>query len=296
MMALKQQLIVYSGGVKIVDYPSVVIRENILVKPLYVYIGELEQNILEGKIPVLKPIVLGSSGVVKVIEVFNNHTELTGKTYAVTPLGEKGVLGLDEDGILASYKSIHFSYIDDEIVNPSPLDAIRPLIKHASGLTYYASEPILIEGCGIIGLITGLILRRIGIEPVFYCIESRRRIQVHGFNAISNLGDLNRKWNTVILTSTSIASKHRIVSELDFNRLVISRLSLTTWIPIKNSLSRTEVIVVDKGISPEKDHVVHVFNEIGKRIKIHNINSLENVIGLLPPRSLGTILAFTREL
>lgn len=289
-------MLMYCGELRVLEYPGVVVRNGLLVKPMYIYVGEIERNLISGIIPLVRPVVLGSAGVVKVIEVFEKSTEYTGKTYTVSPLGDSGILGVDKDGLLASHISVDPSYIDEEVINPKPYDAIRPIINHAKGLVCKSSEPVLIEGCGLIGLITGLILRYMKVEPAFYCETGARSALSLGFHVSSHLSNLTKKWNTVILTSTEAHSKYRALTSLDYNRVVISRLSLTSWLPIRRAIIDVKVDVVGRHsyeVSTEGDYAKRVLNDIGSMVKIYHLNKLEDSIGLLPPRGLGSILVYS---
>lgn len=290
---MKQRLLVYSGRLEVVEYSGVIVHDGILVKPLYVYIGDLERAVVEGRLPVLKPTILGAAGVARVVEVTGPFTEYTGKVYTVTPLGARGVLGVGENGLLATFTSIHPSYLDEPLLNPSPLDAVRPLVKHAVELAQLAEEPVLVEGCGLIGVATGMALRYRSAEPIFYCEELRRNALNYGFTTASHTSELSRKWNALILTSANTASKYRVLRDLDYCKLLISKLSFTSWTPIKETALNLEVVVVNRGERAEQSLVKRVLSDLSKGLKVHNLTSLENSVGLFPPRGLGSIISLS---
>ncbi|MEM0004137.1 MAG: hypothetical protein QXN97_02250 [Desulfurococcaceae archaeon] len=288
---MKEKTLIYSGVLEVIEYPGVIFKESILVKPLYVYIGDIEKEIVTGHLPINKPIKLGSMGVVRVVEVQGSNTEYSGQTYSVSPFGSKGLLGISEDGILANFSSIHPSYLDEPLLEVTPMDALRPLIKHGFELAKNSVEPVLIEGCGLIGLITGLSLRSLGMEPLFYCEEGSRVASSYGFTCTSHLGNISKKWGSIILTSSNMASKHRILVNLDYSRLVLSRLSHTTWIPLKNDFSSVQIVLVGKGGNLDQRIYRQIMNDIGKRIKVYEAVDLNDALGLFPPRGLGFILS-----
>ncbi|MEL9999939.1 MAG: hypothetical protein QXP03_04455 [Desulfurococcaceae archaeon] len=288
---MKQQLLVYSGQLEVIEYPGVVVHEGVLVKPLFIYVGDFEKAVLSGHIPVSRPTTLGAVGVVRIIEATGPFTEYTGKIYTVTPFGARGVLGVEENGLLATFTSLHTSYLDEPLLNPSPLDAIRPLIKHSVELARSCEEPVLVEGCGLVGVAVGMALRRREIEPVFYCEDARRNALGYGFTVASHISELNRKWNDVVLTSTNTASKYRISRDLDYRRLVISRLSFTSWIPVKKGISSLEVRVVDKSNDVPTSLVKSIVGDLSRGVKIYNLAGLEHSIGLFPPKGLGSIIS-----
>ncbi|MGC8982288.1 MAG: hypothetical protein ACP5KA_00805 [Desulfurococcaceae archaeon] len=289
---LRLKAIVYRGRLEVVDYPAVPASEDLLVKPLYVYVGDVENAIIKGTLPLVKPVILGSVGVVKVIEVLEGWTEYTGKTYSVTPIGSIGILGVHLNGLLTSYVSIPRSYIDEELPQPTPLDSIKPLAKHAGEIATISEEPVLVEGCGILGILVGLLLRRAGIEPVYYCEERAGRASALGFNVHSNVGSLGTKWRTIILTSTSASSKYALLWGLEYSHVVISPLSFTKWVPLP--LSKVEsfkLSVVTRAEHYNAEHVRSVLKDVARNIKVISVDDVEKALGLLPTRGLGTVIA-----
>ncbi|MEM0282584.1 MAG: hypothetical protein QXT75_05365 [Desulfurococcaceae archaeon] len=288
---MKEKAIVYSGVLEVVEYPGVIFKENILVKPLHIYVSDIERNILSGTLPLTKPIILGSMGVARVIEVQGSSSEYSGQTFVITPFGNKGLLGITEDGILASFTSIHQSYLDEPLMEITPVDALRPLVKHGIELAKNAVEPVLIEGCGSIGIVAGLSLRLLGIEPVFYCEETSKLAMVYEFNIVHHISSISKKWSSIILTSYNMASKHRVLMNLDYNKVIISRLSLTSWIPIKDYSSTIQIVTVDKGEVYDQNIRRQVLNEVSRRVRIYEINDLQDALGLFPPKGIGFILS-----
>ncbi|MEM0325491.1 MAG: hypothetical protein QW733_00445 [Desulfurococcaceae archaeon] len=289
---MKQKALVYSGRVEVVEYPVVPVHENILVKPMYVYIGDLERGIVNGVVPLAKPTILGSVGIVKVIEVFDGPTEYTGKVYSVTPLGDKGILGVDIHGLLSSYASLTSSYLDEELIQYTPFDSLKPLVKHVSEVASLCEEPVLIEGCGLIGVATGLMLRKIGVEPVFYCEEGLRRALMFDFQVYKHTGSLSSRWRTLVLTSTNAFSKYTLLSTTEVHHVIVTPLSLTRWIPIPSGRKGSiKVTFLWKSSNYNAEHVKSVLRELEKVIKVIDVQDVEKTIGLIPPRGLGTVIS-----
>jgi DNA-binding HxlR family transcriptional regulator len=280
--------------VDIVEYPAVVISGGVLAKTVYVYIGDLERGILSGLIPVNKPLILGSSGVVRVIEVLGERTEYTGKYYVITPLGNRGFLGLSVNGLLSNYVSLDDSYLEEELSLPTPIDAIRPFFKHVALLASMCEEPVLVEGCGLIGVMLGGFLRELGMNSQLYCESGKRNASVLDLNVTSHISNLSKKWRTLVITSLNTASKYRVMSELEYSNLVISALSLTELIPLKRSCSMRVVVVRREHHKGVEEYIVNrgkkVLHELFRAIKVIKASDLDSIRGLLPPRGLGTII------
>lgn len=289
---MKQRSVVYSGKVEIVEYPAVPVHDSILAKPLYVYVGDLERSVVEGLLPITKPVIIGSTGVVKVVEVLEGPTQPTGKDYTVLPFGDKGCLGVDTNGLLTTHATLTHSYLDEELVQSTPYDSIKPLVKHAVELASACEEPVLIEGCGLLSVATGLGLRRMGVEPVFYCEEGGRKAGLFGFNVHRHFGNLGTRWRTIVLTSTSPSSKHTVLSDLEYHRVVISPLSFTTWIPLRvRRIGSVTVNVVWKTGNYKSEIVRDIMRELSKFVKVVSVQDIEKALGLIPARGFGLILA-----
>jgi len=280
--------------VDVVEYPAVVISDDILAKTLFVYIGDLEKAVLSGLVPLTRPLVPGSSGIVRVIEVLSGKTEYTGKYYTVTPLGERGLLGVSINGLLSNYVSLDDSYLEEELTSPQPQDALRPLLNHVVHLASRCEEPVLIEGCGLVGVVLGVLLKEIGFENQLYCESGRRNAVLLDLNVTTHISNLSKKWKTLVITSSNVSSKYRVLKELEYSNLVISALSLTEWIPIRKNYS-VRVSVVSRGdfrsgvrnLESKNKEVLH---RVYRLVRVVRASDLDSVKGLLPPRGLGTII------
>jgi DNA-binding HxlR family transcriptional regulator len=271
--------------VDIVEYPAVVISGGVLAKTVYVYIGDLERGILSGLIPVNKPLILGSSGVVRVIEVLGERTEYTGKYYVITPLGNRGFLGLSVNGLLSNYVSLDDSYLEEELSLPTPIDAIRPFFKHVALLASMCEEPVLVEGCGLIGVMLGGFLRELGMNSQLYCESGKRNASILDLNVTSHISNLSKKWRTLVITSLNTASKYRVMSELEYSNLVISALSLTELIPLKRNYSMRVVVVRRERHEGVEEYIVNrgkkVLHELFRAIKVIKASDLDSIRGAL---------------
>lgn len=292
---MRRKSIVYSGSaVEVVEYPAVVISGDILAKTLYVYLGDLEKALYSGLIPLTKPVVLGSTGVVRVIEVLSDRTEYTGKYYTVTPLGEWGVLSVTTNGILSNYASLDDSYLEEKLTSPQPHDALRPLLNHVVSLASKCEEPVLVEGCGLVGVSLGTLLGEANLEVQLYCETDKRNAYTLGLDPISHTSNLSKKWRTVVVTSLNAASKYRVMRELEYSNLVISALSLTEWIPVRrNYTTRVSVVGVERGVEVEELawKSKKVLYRLSRAIKVVRAGDLDSAKGLIPPRGLGTVVA-----
>lgn len=295
---MRQKSLVYSSGVvEAVEYPAVVVTGSVLGKTVYAYIGDIERGVISGYIPVNKPVVLGSSGIVRVIEVLSEKTEYTGKYYTVTPFGSRGILGLSINGLLSNYVSLDDSYLEEELTTPTPMDALRPFFKHVAQLASVCEEPVLVEGCGLTGVMLGGFLRELGLTSHHYCERGRRNASVLDLDVTSHISNLSRKWRTLVITSLNTASKFRVMREVEYSKLVISVLSLTDLIPLKANYSVKVVVVGRENSTSLSEYVINkgkkTLQGLLKAIRVIKASDLESIRGLLPPRGLGTVIEFS---
>lgn len=288
---MRQVAILYNGKIDVAEYPGVVLKNPVLLKPIYVYIGEVEKNILTGKLPVNKSIILGCTGVARIIEVYSGSTEYTGRVFIISPFGAQGILGVEEDGLLSNYSSIHPSYLDEIVLEPKPIDAIKPLVKHAETLSQRVMEPVLIEGCNLVSLALGLSLRYKGIEPAFYCENTARSVIQFGFRVFKHPSELVDQWGSIVLTSHDHTAKYKLLSQLVYNNIVVSPLSFTNWIPLTKREGVYNVSIAYRDSVVDNTVVRRVLDTLSKSIRIVEVDDLKNAIGLFPPRGLGLILS-----
>ncbi|MEM4718275.1 MAG: hypothetical protein QXE81_05910 [Desulfurococcaceae archaeon] len=288
---MEQEAIVYHGKLEKYTYPCVVMNEDLLVKPLYIYIGDIEKSLLTGRIPISKPVIIGSTGVGRILESKTSNSEFAGKIVTISPFGKNGVLGVDRNGLLANYVSIDVSHVEDFTPTPKPLDSLKPLLKHAVELAKKAIEPVLVEGCGLIALLAGLVLDDLGLKPLFYCESNTRRISQFGFNVEKHLANVVKKWGSIIITSTEPSPKYKVLINTEYKRVIISKLSFTNWLPLTGRPSEIHAFLVERGDSVEPTVIRSLADKLNRFIKVLDIERIDDALGLMPPQRLGYILS-----
>ena len=292
---MKTKVIVYSGKLEIMELPAQSVRQgHLLVKTLYVYLGEVEKILFKGIEPINNPVVPGGSGVVRVLEdPSSKHSELSGKPYIVSPIGKSGLLGLDVNGLLATYQGIHPSYLYKHVSNPSPIHSIYPYLAYSITVGRKAFGTTLVIGCNLFELATAYYLQEHrGSDVTIICSNIPRHLKLGKFRFYKHVSDLARQYDTIVVGFDSYPLVHEVLKSINTENLLISMFSRLYTLPLKPGFN-ARVEYVD---SVEVDEEQRVVEELSKRfmrnIKVVDVDSIEKVTGLLPPKGLGVIVKF----
>lgn len=302
----KESIVYRQGNIGVETLPAVPLREGeVLVKPVYVYLGDIEKGVLTGALASRDSVVLGSTGVAKVIEVLGEDEALVGKTFLVKPLGARGVLGVETDGLLSTYTGLHASYLGKEVVSPRPSSALRPLASHAVRIASRVSSTPVVEGCGVISLLTALALRNAGIEPWIYCEQPPREFYALGFQVAKHENGLSQEIRTVILTSWNKVAQYRLLQRVEPEVIVVSSLALMRWLPLYERAEKISVYI-ERGFEVDEE-MEPLVNNILRKVRVKpdekhgekrdieiehvEVGKMEEVLGLLPPPRLGVVVS-----
>ncbi|MCY0868184.1 MAG: hypothetical protein OWQ48_03010 [Desulfurococcus sp.] len=289
---MRQRSLVFDGGVRIVDTPFVKIEQgSILAKTVYVYIGQLEESILNNTLPLPGRVVLGSTGVVKAIESIGVEG-FVGSYLIVSPISRHNVLAYNADGLLTSYTAIKPEYILEEHLEANPFMAIKPLVAHGVELGSEAGGVVVVSGCGVTALSSALTVLREGLgEPILYCEGYSKPALQLGLNTVKHVSNLPERVDVLVLTEPGVSVNYKLLKLLHPRRIVVSPLSFTAWIPVDPGVEKIEVVYKDRVrvVKPQLTEVL--VREIARNIRVVKIDDVEKAIGLLPPRGLGFIVS-----
>lgn len=302
----KESVVYRQGNIGVEALPAVPLREGeVLAKPLYVYLGDIERGVLTGAIASKNSVVLGSAGVVKVIEVLGEDESLVGKNFLVKPFGARGILGAETDGLLSTYLGLHKSYLGKEVVDPRPSSALRPLASHAVRIASRVSSTPVVEGCGITSLLTALALRNADIEPWIYCEQPPREFYALGFQVAKHENGLSPEIKTAILTSWNKIAQYKLLQRVRPEVIVVSSLAIMRWLPLYERAERIS-IYVEKDFEVDEESELLVNNVLRKvrikpderrgerrEVEVEHVEAtkMEDVLGLLPPPRLGLVVS-----
>ncbi|MGC8953182.1 hypothetical protein [Desulfurococcus amylolyticus] len=291
MALLRQRSIVFDGTVKLHELPFIEVEHgDILAKTVFVYVGQIERNIMNHNITPPGRIILGASGVVKAIETSGSNTSVTGRYITISPLSRHGILAYNVNGLLADYVSVKPEHVFEESLNANPYTAVKPFIAHGIELGAEAEGVTLIVGCNITAFSTALFTGRSNGEPILYCRDSTRLAQYLGLNIVSHVSNIPSRINTLVLTEPGADIYYRLLKEITPQKIVVSPFSFTTWIPINHRLEKTVITYKNTIRNTNPGAAENILHELSSFVKIIEIGDIEKTIGLLPPKELGSII------
>ncbi len=288
------QKLVFDGVNLLVDRDRFIVvhRGDVLVKVYYFYLGLIDNLLVNGNIITRLPRVLGSSGLVRVLEVSPSVEEsIAGKLVTVKPLGKRGVLVWDADGVAANFTSIHSSYIHYYVEKIDPLYSVYPLILHGLRLAEASEEPVLITGCNIFSLSAALYLEINSINYSMFCGKTSiaRRL---GLNAYKNVKDLGKNYNSLIITPTDPGRLVESLSQISFNNVLISRITNIAYLPVKIINNKELRLKIIDEFSSNTAIARRISQKLKRFIDVIHVSDLGEINNLLPVRKLGLIIGF----
>lgn len=292
---MKNESIIYDGNIKLIDRNILSIRNNYLfAKSLYIYMGLIERILLNNYEPLTKPVILGSCGIVKIIEDPSGlSSELSGKNAIVSFNGAHGILSLENDGLASNYIQLHRSYIYKFITDIKPYYTIYPYIAYSLTICREVENPVLLIGCNILSVSQALYLKNIGLDsPDIVCSKIPNFMKKYGLKILQHTGDLLPKYNTIIVNYEKYSLIYDIINSIDHKKLVLTNLSRLKIIPVRRNMN-TRVIYINNIGDIDENDVEKITKDILVDIKIVKAKSLSEVIGLLPPKRFGLVIELT---
>ncbi len=293
---MKVEKIVYDGALRIVETSAQPVPPgHIIGKPLHVLIDGVENAVINGVYPVEKPVVLGSTGIIRVLEAPAADEGLSGKIAFVSPVSRLGRLSIELDGLLSSYVVVPQDHIIG-ITNstPKPLSALSSLASLAYRLAVDAGPNPLIVGCGLTGIMTALHTIVAGGSPDIICTrrDSLRFVRASGLVPLQSIDNIRRGYSSIVYTSYSPWILNRLVKNTDISRIIVSPLVGSTSIPFTRIGGRIEAVM------PLPDRIEYkagVLEKTRRLISFAEASRISDVAGLIPPAKLGVIVSFTRS-
>ena len=283
-----------NGRVDVYAMPAVSVeKDEALVKPLHVMLSDIEKHLFMGLFTSKTPVIIGSTGVVKIIESSNGEQK-SGRSLLVKPFGANGLLGVDADGLLSSYTGLHKSYFVTEVLEPRPHDALKPLLTHASLISSRVEADLaVVEGCGFLALATALALILRGVDPVVFCRDPPKEFYYAGIKVAKHANELPGDPVPIVATTPDANMVYKAVEKVRPGRIVASIVAKLNWVPVLTN--RLEVIV-ENDFSPIGDNVVELTHKLLKStrryVRFEKVASIEDVLGLLPFTDLGLVVSF----
>ncbi len=266
-----------------------------LVKPLHVFVSSLENAIVEGVYTYKRPITLGSTGLVRILEAgANADPRLSGSLAIVSPISSGGVLGLELDGLLSTYTSIPGDTIVYTVDKDTPLYSIGYHALIVSSIRkLFTGRRALIVGGGIESLLLSLEIREYtsSLSVITRSRHAGKILRRYGVNTYRDPRDLKCCYDTVFYGLYTSALLWDIIRFLDkYVTIVVNPFIRTLSLPLT---FLKEVRIVRASIS--KDATLDVLYKyrrlLQKNIRRIELSSLKEVVSLIPVNQPGYIVS-----
>lgn len=287
--------LLFDGELRVFESRYVVLPpRTYLVKPLYIYLGPVTRYVMEGILPFNPPIRLGEAGLVRVIEASPGiKSNYAGKIAIVKPVGSKGVLSKDLDGLSANYTYIYEDYIHGFSSKARALYTLQPFLDLAYSFIKDSGDNILIIGCDLIGIATGLVARVKGLSYNLYCRDNYGIARKLGLNTHRNIGDLNPEYDSIILSTPHSSDMYNILENIKTRRILLNPLYGIRHVYIgMNTRLSISLHELRNGIIRDNNYY-NTLHMLARYVKIIGLGEgeFEKVRGLLPPKGLGVIIS-----
>lgn len=293
---MRNKFVQVSGDISVVEEDFTLIEPNSLIcKPIYVYLGYLEKKLFNQAYYTGRPVIPGSSGVVKIIEdPSGKRGDLSGKHVIVRPWGRQGLIGLEKNGLLTHFASIPPEYIWEFVNQPKPHHAIAPYVSHALNLAGFGEDPSIVLGCDIVGLAIAVLLKKMGREePVVVCENPPRHARRIGLEIYESINATSKYYTTVYVTDGGFPFIHDSLRELNYRYIVVSSYALINYLPLKREFE-ARIISTFSDESFNHSLVRSVSTSLMKAIDYVEVSDVSEATLLLPPRDLGVVVYIKR--
>jgi len=290
-----KSLVFHNGVLETVEHDSFVLNQPyLLAKPLYVYVGLIEQILFNQYEPLHRNVIPGSSGVVRIIEdPYSGGKDLSGEIAVVKMFIDHKVVGLDVDGLLSTYVALSREAIYGYVNEPNPIHALLPYISYSIKLGDEAYGSTLIIGCGLPSILTGIYMSRFrGNEPVLICSDIPRRLKRSGLRIYRNTGDLSSSYDTIIVSYENYSFITSVLESTSCRKLIITPFSRLRNIPL-NRVDEVVLKYMSSFDNVANKHVEELALFVKKIVRYISIDDLGKARELIPPRGYGLVIDLT---
>jgi len=285
------------GGVYIDKKPIRNLSKHYLVKPVHVYIGGFENAISRGYIPIKKPVVLGSTGIVRILEAgYGANPELSGSLALVSPTTSHGYLGLDLDGLLSKYTTIPMDSIIRTLSKQEPIYSIMYHVAIACSMCEnIEGKNLLIVGGGVESLALAICSedKASRLSVLTRSKTSYRIFRKLGFDVYQKAQDIKCCFDTMFYGLLTPIYIEDLIKELGTKHLTLYVNPYIKHIGI-NVGSLLDVNIIKP--EPEEKHYTCI-NKMGKIIDRYirkiQVKRLTEILSLFPINSIGVIISFS---
>lgn len=283
-----------NGGIKVIEEEFTVVEpSSLLVKPLFIYIGVVEKKLFHHLNLINKPVIPGSSGVVKIIEdPSGTRGELSGKTAIVSPFGRRGLLGYDINGLLTHFSSIPYEYLLTFVNDASPIQALIPYLAYSTSIAKLMEPPVAVIGCDIIAASTALYVKLVlNDEPVLLCSDPPKGIWKLGLKPVDNVNYVNKFYSSILVDNEEFWFTYDALRELKYRSLFVSPFSNLRFIPLRKGFE-AKISFIDEISGFDEKSIKTVVKFIRRAVGFIKVKDVSDLTYLIPPKGLGVIVGY----
>ncbi|WFO76187.1 hypothetical protein J4526_04980 [Desulfurococcaceae archaeon MEX13E-LK6-19] len=299
---MKNQVLIYdNNNIRVSEEPIAIQQKYYLVKPIYVFVDGVENYIISGYAPLLKPVVIGHTGVARIIEAgFGSPSESSGSLIVVSPLSfiNNSVLGYTANGLLAKYATIPYDAVFTTLSKHNIEDAI--LYHAAIGAKVgelVGTNDVLVVGLGIDGIAALYALEK--ARDVAIVTSSKRMYGLAkrlGYNVYKSFKEVKRCFTTVYISTLSASVIAKAQEYVCYNgKIIVNPLTAHIANSIALDIQKVKHITVtiaypDKSLLGKIDRFI---DNVVNAIKVIKPRSLEELKTLFPIKPPGAIIDLT---
>ncbi len=260
-----------------------------MAKPAAVYIDGVENAVLHGVLPSRPPVVLGCSGVVRVLEAGRDGDDtLSGELVVVQPFTSRGVLGVDADGLLQQYPCIPADSVLGVVEEASVFNAVLYwLLLGVAAAEEIGARRAVVVGAGLSGLAAAVHLGFIGGEPVVYTLRRRGFVRKIGVDAVSSPSDLHGVFDAAYIASLSPRMAEEAVGLVGDGGVVV----YNPFIRVSTATRGKVSVVTAEPRMGLRDKAYRVWRVLRRLIRVVEVEKPGDAVGLFPVPGVGGVVA-----
>ncbi len=262
-----------------------------LVKPLGVHLCGFDNAVAYGYLPVIRPTIVGSTGVARVIEAgYGAREELSGRVVLVSPIAGDKVVGYTRDGLLAKYSSIPDEAIAFSLNKFEAYHAAWFHLALAKAVNEnVVGKTLLIVGGGLASLALALLASDSSpnIVVLTYSKRSAKLFKDLGLEVISDVISAKCCFEAVFYNTLSLNTA-RALNKVTSQRSLIYLNPLVSSMKLKTISEATLVKAY-----PEEKHVgqIHgIWSKLSRYVRVVKVDDVKSSLGLLPVNGSGAIV------
>ncbi len=271
--------------------------KSYLVKNLQIFVNGFENALLNGLIPLKKiPVILGSNSISRVLETGSLIKEKhSGTIVVVKPITSNGILGYDIDGVLSRYSTIPYDAIFMEVDKPETYYTILYNVSIGTTIGYMAQgRNLLVVGGGVSGISAALASKDNTLKTTVFTedINSYKILKKNNVNVFTRVNEVKGTYDIIYYASLTPKYLKIFGNSIDKDSTIIVNPYYIYSISIDLHTTRLNKVIILKA-TPSKDLVnesVKLSKYIVKYVKKVVVDSLKNIVGILPVKSLGIII------